>query len=66
MYGEKIPTSPECARPRDRKLLSLMPALTRAIQFFQSARTIWELQAQSAETTTSYDVVVHLSYILQY
>ena len=64
MYGENFPDVPECARPRDRKLL--MPALKRAIQFFQSARTIWELQAQSAETTTSYDVVVHLSYILQY
>ena len=35
----------------------LMPPSGRAHQFFQSARTIWELQAQSADITTSYDVV---------
>ena len=53
--GENFPDVPEGAGPRDRKVL--MPALTRAHQLFQSARTIRALQAQSTETYTSYDVL---------
>ena len=62
--GENFPTSPEGAGPRDRKVL--MPALTRAHQLFQSARTIRALQAQSTDFLLNLYVIWRNSYILQY
>ena len=47
LLHKRIADVPRRRAPRDRKVL--MPALTRAHQLIQSARTIWALRAQSAE-----------------